>query len=406
MIPDRARAVIIGAGIAGASIAYHLAKLGWRDVVVVEQGDLVSGTTSHAPGLVGQLRSSVSLMTMLMYSVSLYRDLRVDGVPGYFEVGSVRLASSKGRMGEIEKQADFAAAAGLEASLIGPKQAAHLFPMMDLDSVEGALYVPSDGSATAPILAQALINEASNMGVKFHAHTRVQGINVENGRVTGINTTGGSLETETLVIASGIWSPLIGRLAGIAIPLTPMQHQYVMTAPLPELKDGTVANLRDPDKLVYFRQNGESLVFGGYERTPIPFKADDIPDRPDPTVQTFNASNFDSLALNAASRVPAVKNAEMIKHVNGLESFTPDGEFILGPSKQVKGVWIACGFCAHGVSGSGGVGRVLAEWIVEGKPSVDLSATDPDRFGDLAGDINFIESGATKVYSTYYDLST
>ena len=406
MVQDRANVVIIGAGIAGGSIAYHLAKFGRRDIVVVEQGELVSGTTSHAPGLVGQLRSSVSLMTMLMYSTSLYRELKVDGVPGYFEVGSLRLASSKGRLEEIKKQADFATTHGLEAGLIDPHQAGEMFPLMSMDSVEGALYVPSDGSATAPILAQALINEASAMGVKFHANTRVQGIEVANGHVTGLSTSAGNIETETLVIASGIWSPLVGRLAGVAVPLTPMQHQYVMSAPLTELEERTVPNLRDPDKLVYFRQNGESLVFGGYERTPMPFKADQIPDRPDPTVQTFNASNFDSLMANATSRVPLLQDTPMIKHVNGLESFTPDGEFVLGPTKQVEGLWIACGFCAHGVSSSGGVGRVLAEWIVEGKPGVDLSATDPDRFGDLAGDINFIESGATKVYSTYYDLSS
>src|SRR5262249_37172006 len=156
-------AVIIGAGIAGASISYHLAKFGWRDIVVLEQGELVSGTTSHAPGLVGQLRSSGSLMNMLMYSVLLYRDLRVDGVPGYFEVGSLRLASSKGRLEEIKRQAEFATTHGLQAGLLDARQAGEMFPLMSMDSIEGALYVPSDGSATAPILAQALINEATDM---------------------------------------------------------------------------------------------------------------------------------------------------------------------------------------------------------------------------------------------------
>src|SRR5262249_28863745 len=274
------------------------------------------------------------------------------------------------------RQTEFATTHGLQAGLLDARQAGEMFPLMSMDSIEGALYVPSDGSATAPILAQALINEAKGMGVKFHPRTRVEGITVANGRITGVKTAAGNVHTETLVIASGIWSPLIGRLAGFAIPLTPMQHQYVMSAPVSDLQARTVPNLRDPDKLVYFRQNGESLVFGGYERTPIPFKADDIPDRPDPTVQTFNAENFDSLLANATSRVPLLQNTQLIRHVNGLESFTPDGEFVLGPSKQVAGLWIACGFCAHGVSGSGGVGRVLAEWMGYGKPSADPSATN------------------------------
>src|SRR5262249_46561243 len=163
-------------------------------------------------------------------SVSLYRDLRVDGVPGYFEVGSLRLASSKGRLEEIKRQAEFATTHGLQAGLLDARQAGEMFPLMSMDSIEGALYVPSDGSATAPILAQALINEATDMGVKFHPRTRVEGITVANGRITGVKTAAGNVHTETLVIASGIWSPLIGRLAGFAIPLTPMQHQYVMSA--------------------------------------------------------------------------------------------------------------------------------------------------------------------------------
>ena len=404
MIPTQARVVIVGGGIAGASIAYHLAKLGWRDIVVLEQGELVSGTTSHAPGLVGQLRSNVSLTKLLMDSVALYRTLLVNGEAGYFPVGSLRVASSKERFAELQRQAEFAQRVGLEAHLLGPVEAAEQCPLMSLDGVEGALFVPSDGSATATILARALIEEAQRSGVLFHAHVRVRAIEAPNDRIRAVETTEGRIETETLVVAAGIWSPLIARMVGVSLPLTPMQHQYVVTAPLPELAGLTIANLRDPDKLVYLRQRDESLVIGGYERNPRLFSVDAIPDRTDPTVQTFDASHFEQLRTAMAERVPCLATAELAKGVNGLESFTPDGEFLLGPSREVRGFWAACGFCAHGVSGAGGVGKALAEWIVAGQPSLDLSATALDRFGTQAADPRFIDQGACRVYGTYYDL--
>src|SRR6266700_6443212 len=262
---DQARVVIIGSGIAGSSIAYHLTKLGWRDIVVLEKGPLISGTTSHAPGLVGQLRSSVSLTMMLMYSVSLYRQLHVESRPGFDEVGSLRVASSKERLAELKRQAGFARGVGLEAELISPQEAGDLFPLMSLEGVEGALYLPSDGSARATILAEALANEARERGASFYPHTRVRGIEVVNGRVQSVETSNGRIRTEIVVAATGIWSPRIGRMAGVSIPLTPMQHQWVMTEALPTLDETRVVpNLRDPDKLVYFRQDGPGLVIGGY----------------------------------------------------------------------------------------------------------------------------------------------
>ena len=401
---DRARVVIVGGGIAGASIAYHLARLGWHDVVVVEQGDLVGGTTSHAPGLVGQLRSSVSLTKMLMYSISLYRQLHVDGVAGYDEVGSLRLASSRERLMELKRQAGFAQGVGLEAHLLSPGEAAELFPLMNLRDVEGALYLPSDGSATAPILARALIEQARDEGVSFHPQTRVQAIEIAGNRVRAVETSAGRVETETLVVAAGIWSPLLGRMAGVALPLSPMQHQYAVTAPLPELRDRRLPNLRDPDNLVYLRQNGASLVLGGYERDPWAYPPDEIPDRLEPTLRPFDADRFASLHRAAVERVPALVSTDLARRVNGLESFTPDGEFLLGPSVEVHGFWAACGFCAHGISGAGGVGRQMAEWIVEGGPSLDLWHMDLRRIGTYATSGRYVLQRAHEVYSTYYDI--
>jgi 4-methylaminobutanoate oxidase (formaldehyde-forming) len=402
---DQARVVILGSGIAGSSIAYHLIGLGVRDVVVLEQGPLIHGTTSHAPGLVGQIRSSESLTRMLMYSVALYKQLSVGGVPGFMEVGSLRLASSKARMLELERQARFAKGLGLSAELLGAEEAQRLFPLMSTEGVHGALYLPSDGSARAPILAEALANAARERGATFYDHTRVTGIEVESGRVQAVTTDKGRIRTEVVVVAAGIWSPLLGRMAGVSIPLVPMQHQYVATAPVAELRGGvSVPNLRDPDKLVYFRQDGERLVMGGYERDPRSFAVEAIPERNNPTVHGFDALRFESLLALACERVPGLLSAALDKRINGLESFTPDGDFILGEAPEVSGFWAACGFCAHGVSGSGGVGKMVAEWIVEGKPSEDLSAMDIRRFGGRAIDAPRLVEQVVRVYGTYYDL--
>ncbi|MGI9058724.1 MAG: GcvT family protein [Ktedonobacteraceae bacterium] len=403
---DSAQVVIIGSGIAGSSIAYHLTKLGWRNIVVLEQGPLISGTTSHAPGLVGQLRSSVSLTRMLMYSVELYKQLQVDGQAGYAEVGSLRLASSKERMAELRRQAGFAKGVGLAVELISANEAQRLFPLMSLDGVEGALYLPTDGSARAPILAEAMANAAQERGTSFYPHTRVTGIAIQHGHVQAVDTTQGRIQTEIVVVATGVWSPLIGRMAGISIPLIPMQHQYAMTAPLSALAgDMSVPNLRDPDKLVYFRQDGASLVLGGYERSPAAFNVDAIAANDNPTVQRFDPPRFASLMEGCIERVPMLKNVALVKEVNGLESFTPDGEFILGEAPGVRGFWAACGFCAHGVSGSGGVGKMIAEWIVEGEPSLDLWHMDIRRFGAYAASRRYISTRTHEIYSTYYDIS-
>lgn len=403
---DQARVVIIGSGIAGSSIAYHVTQLGWRDVVVLEQGPLISGTTSHAPGLVGQLRSSASLTRMLMYSVSLYRQLHVEQKPGFDEVGSLRLASSKNRMEELKRQVGFAQAMGLAAALITAREARELFPLMSMEGVEGALYLPSDGSARATILAEAMARAAQARGAIFYPDTRLLAIEVINGRVQAVQTTQGRIRTEIVVAATGIWSPRIGRMVGISLPLIPMQHQWVLTEPLAMLHtEKAVPNLRDPDKLVYFRQDGQGLVIGGYERDPVAFDVDAIPDTANPTVREFQEARFASLLQASSERLPSLQNTTLTKRVNGLEAFTPDGEFILGEAPEVRGFWTACGFCAHGVSGAGGVGKMMAEWIVEGEPSLDLWHMDIRRFGSYAASKRYIATRVHEVYSTYYDIS-
>jgi glycine cleavage system T protein len=401
---SHARVVVVGAGIAGASIAYHLALLGWRDVVVLDQGNLAGGTTSHAPGLLGQLRSSVSLTRMLMYSASLYKALSC-GEPGFDEVGSLRLASSRERYLELQRQFSFARGVGLEAHLLSPSEALELFPLMDASDILGALYLPQDGSARASILTSIMIDRGREMGVDFRAWTPVEAIDVRDGRVRAVRTSGGRIETEIVVVAAGIWSPLVARMPGISLPLAPMQHQYVAAGPVASLKDRTVPNLRDPDRLVYMRQDGDDLVVGGYERNPRPYPVDAIPSAEGRSILPFDREHFVPLFRAAVERVPELASLPLIRQVNGLESFTSDGEFLLGPSSDVRGLWVACGFCAHGVSGAGGVGKMIAEWIVEDEPSLDLWHMDIRRIGSYAGSERYVRQRAFEVYSTYYDIS-
>jgi 4-methylaminobutanoate oxidase (formaldehyde-forming) len=394
----------VGAGIAGASIAYHLALSGWTEITVIEAGELAGGTTSHAPGLVGQLRSSVSLTRMLMYSVELYQTLELDCKPGFSEVGSLRLASSPERLEELERQVGFAQSVGLEAHLLGPGEAKALFPLMDMLAVEAALYLPHDGSATATILTRAMIRHAQELGVAFFPHTRVSEIEVERGRVRAVHSSAGRIETENVIVAAGIWSPLLGRMAGVSLPLIPMQHQYARSAPLPALSGSSLPNLRDPDRLVYVRQDGEQFVLGGYERNPERYVSDAIPEGPNATIRPFDPLRFGPLHEALQQRIPALRSLALEDTVNGLESFTPDGEFLLGPSAEVKGLWAACGFCAHGVSGAGGVGKMMAEWIVEGEPSLDLWHMDLRRAAHASG-ARYIRQRVDEIYRTYYDIS-
>ncbi len=233
---------------------------------------------------------------------------------------------------------------------------------------------------------------------------RVTGVDVSGGAVRGVQTEQGHVETETLVIAAGIWSPLLGRIAGVSIPLVPMEHQYIETAVVPGLGGERLPNLRDPDNLVYLRQKDDVLIVGGYERNPRAFRAA-IPRNDNPTVQPFDASQFAGLLAAAARRVPAVGQAALARQVCGLESFTPDGAFLLGPTPEVRGIWSACGFCAHGVSGGGGVGKLIAEWIVAGRPTIDPTHMAIGRFAGQPLDEAAVAARACQTYATYYDIT-
>jgi glycine cleavage system aminomethyltransferase T/glycine/D-amino acid oxidase-like deaminating enzyme len=402
-VKSRARAVVIGGGVGGCSVLYWLARLGWEDVLLVERADLTSGSTFHSAGLVGQLRSSLSLTKMMMSSVELYRSLEGEtGLEtGWREVGSLRLASSQERLEEISRQAGWAKTFGLPLELISPAEAQELFPPMSIEGVLGAAYLPTDGYVDPSQLTFALAEGARRRGAEIATHTRVTSIEVERGRVTGVKTDKGDVETEIVVNAGGMFAKEIGALAGVNVPVVPMAHEYLILKPTGLPLD--MPTMRDPSLLVYFRPESGGLIMGGYEREPAPWSLDGIPPDFNGKLLEEDWPRFEELMENALVRVPSLAEMEVIRLVNGPEAFTPDGEFILGPT-DVRGLWTAAGFCAHGLAGAGGMGRLVAEWIAEGTPSLDVWEMDSRRFGRHYRSRAYTLARTTEVYSTYYDV--
>ncbi|MBI4636875.1 MAG: FAD-dependent oxidoreductase [Candidatus Rokubacteria bacterium] len=400
-----ARVVVIGGGVAGCSIAYHLACHGWRDILVLDRGELTGGSTFHSAGLVGQLRSSVALTRINMASVDLYDRLATDTGrdPGWRKVGSLRLASSGERLRELERQAGWARTFGFPMTLLSAREACDRFPLMSPEGIEGALYMPTDGYIDPAGLAGALAEGARARGVRFLTGVGVTGITVTRGRVSAVVTAEGPIACEIVVNAAGIWAHEVGALAGVTVPVVPMAHEYLVTKPIEGVERG-FPTMRDPDRLVYFREEVGGLLMGGYERDPAPWGLDGIPGDFTHRLLAPDWERFRPLMESAITRVPALAGAEVVRLINGPEAFTPDGEFILGEAPGVRGFFVAAGFCAHGIAGAGGVGGVMAEWIVEGRPSLDLWRMDLRRFGPQYADRALACGQATEVYSTYYDI--
>ena len=400
---DRARVVVIGGGVGGCAILYWLTKLGLDDVVLVERADLTSGSTFHSAGLVGQLRGSLSLTKMMMSSVELYRALgdEVGLETGWHEVGSLRLASSEERMEELARQAGWAKTFGLPLELISAEAAQRLFPPLSTEGVLGAAYLPTDGYIDPSQLTFALAEGARRGGAEIATHTRVTGIELERHRVRAVETDKGRIETEVVVDAGGMFAAEIGALAGVVVPVVPMRHEYLITRPAGLPLD--LPTMRDPSLLVYFRGESGGLVMGGYERNPAPWGLDGIPPDFNGKLLEEDWDRFEELMENAIVRVPMLAEAEVVRLVNGPEAFTPDGEFILGPT-DVEGFWVAAGFCAHGLAGAGGMGKLVAEWIADGLPSLDVWEMDSRRFGRHYASLEYTLARTIEVYSTYYDV--
>jgi glycine cleavage system aminomethyltransferase T/glycine/D-amino acid oxidase-like deaminating enzyme len=411
-LPDRARCVVIGGGVGGTSIAYHLAQLGWDDVVLLERSQLTSGSTFHSAGLVGQLRGSVTLTKMMMYSVELYRRLGEESEfdPGWTECGSLRLASSEERMEELRRQAGWAKTFGLPMELVSAEEAEEKFPPMSTDGVLGAAWIPTDGYLDPSQLTNALADGARRGGCTVFTNTRVTGIDVTDGRVRGVRTERGDIAAEVVVNAGGMYAAEIGRMAGVRIPVIPMSHQYLVTQPFRE-RDGThLPTLRDPDLLIYYREEGQGLVMGGYERQSEPAflpngtsGLDEIPPDFNGRLLEDDWGRFEEITENSKRRVPAMDEVTITKLINGPEAFTPDNEFCLGET-EVAGFFVGACFCAHGLAGAGGIGKVMAEWIVEGEPTLDLWEMDIRRFGTQYRSPSYTHARIKETYETYYDI--
>jgi 4-methylaminobutanoate oxidase (formaldehyde-forming) len=404
--------VIIGGGVGGTSIAYHLAQR-WDDVVLVDRNQLTSGSTFHSAGLVGQLRGSVSLTKMMMYSVELYRRLGAESEfdPGWTECGGIRLASSEERMEELRRQAGWGKTFGLPLELISAEEARELFPLMSTEGVLGGAWLATDGYLDPSQLTFALADGARRGGARIHTSTRVTAIESERGRVRRVRTERGDIEAEVVVIAGGMYSAELGRLAGVRIPVQPMSHQYLVTQPFRERDPANpLPTLRDPDLLVYFREEGGGLVMGGYERDCAPAFLPGGDGRFDSIPFDFNArlleddwDRFEEIVENSRRRVPQMEDVKVTRMINGPEAFTPDNEFCLGET-EVRGLFVAAGFCAHGLAGAGGIGKVMAEWIAEGEPSLDLWHMDIRRFGAQYRSPSYTLKRIRETYETYYDI--
>jgi glycine cleavage system T protein len=371
--------------------------------VLVERSRVTSGSTFHSAGLVGQLRGSLSLTQMMMNSVDLYRTLgqEVGLETGWHEVGSLRLASSAERMEELARQAGWAKTFGLPLELVSAQEAQRMFPPMSTDGVLGAAYLPTDGYIDPSQLTFALVEGARRRGAEINEDTRVTAIETEQGRVKRVVTDKGAIDTELVVNAGGMFAAEIGRLVGVNVPLIPMAHEYLITTPSGLPRD--MPTMRDPSLLVYYRPESGGLIMGGYERDPAPWSLDGIPPDFNGKLLEPDWDRFEPLMTNAIVRTPTLKDASVVRLVNGPEAFTPDGEFILGPT-EVRGFWVAAGFCAHGLAGAGGMGRLVAEWIVDGRPHLDAWEMDSRRFGRHYISREYTLARTREVYSTYYDV--
>jgi len=403
-MPERARAVVIGGGVIGCSVLYHLAKLGWTDSLLVEQYQLTHGSTWHSAGLVGQLRSSLSLTKLMQYSVGLYAELKelTGNDPGWHQLGGLRLASSQARLEEIRRQASWAKTFGLPMEIVSPEEAQALFPPMSTDGVVAAAFIPDDGYLDPSQLTFSLADAARRLGGQIETRTIVTGIETRDGRVVAVETDKGRVECEVAVDAAGIYAPEIARLVGVDLPIIPFAHQYLITEPFaPALEP--LPTLRDPDNLIYFRTEVGGLVMGGYERKPAPWALDGIPAGFEAKLLPEEWERMEELFANAIHRVPAMETAEVKMFFNGPEAFTPDADFLLGET-DVGGFWVAAGGCAHGLAGAGGIGKVMGEWIVDGRPEWDVWPLDVRRFGRQYRSQAYTLARSYESLSQYYDI--
>jgi len=405
-LPSRARVVVVGGGVVGTSVAYHLTELGWTDVVLLEQGRLSSGTTWHAAGLVGQLRASESGTRLVQYSSELYARLESETglATGYKRCGGVTVARTEDRMTQLKRTVATAEAYDLECELISPARAKELYPVLETEDLLGAIWLPGDGTANPTDLTSSLAKGARNRGAVIVEQVRVTGVATRDGAVTGVHTDRGHVEAEIVVNCAGQWAKAVGELAGVNVPLHSAEHFYAVT----ERIDGVHPNLpilRDPDGYTYFKEEVGGLVVGGFEPEAKPWVApDELPYPFEFQLLDEDWDHFSILMENALQRVPALHHTGIKKLYNGPESFTPDNQFILGEAPELRNFFVGAGFNSVGIASAGGAGRALAEWIVGGEPSGDLGGVDIRRFGPFHGNNQWLRARVGEVLGLHYEV--
>ena len=403
-LPSSSKTVIIGGGIIGCSTAYHLAKIG-VETVLLERKKLTSGTTFHAAGLVGQLRSNANITQLLGYSVELYNKIEQEtGLStGWKMNGGLRLACTEERWTEVKRQATTAHSFGLEMDLLTPKEALDLWPLMNIDDVIGAAFMPTDGQANPSDITQALAKGARMAGAKIFEDTKVLDLEIDNGKIKAVITEHGRIECEKVVVCAGQWTREFAQRFGVNVPLISMEHQYMVTAEIEDMPKN-LPTLRDPDRLTYYKEEVGGLVMGGYESNPIPWATAGIPKGFHYALLDSNYDHFEQLMELSLGRVPALEHVGIKTLTNGPESFTPDGNFIIGEAPELSNFFVGAGFNAFGIAAGGGAGMALAEWVHAGEPPYDLWSADIRRFGRPHFDTHWVRTRTVEAYSKHYTM--
>lgn len=406
-IPRHARVVIVGGGVIGCSLAYHLTGLGWKDVVVLEQNDLAAGTTWHAAGLVGRLRTSNSLTKINKYSAELYARLESETghAIGWKQVGSLILAKSETRMTQLRRTAAMAAWFDVEAHLISAEEARAKWPLAQTSDILGAAWLPHDGKCIPKELTRALAIGAERHGARVVTGARVTEVTRAKGRVTGVHVAvDGDLHTiqaDYVVLCGGMWTRELGRRLGVTIPLYPVEHHWVLTETLSGAHDGLPVG-RDPDLGLYFRGEGDRVMLGAFQAESKAWMVDEIPHDFAFQLLPPDWERFREPLEHGRWRIPALRDCQFEKFTNGPESFTPDNQFILGEAPELDGLYVGAGFNSVGIASAGGAGKYLAEWIVEGEPTLDLWSVDIRRFSPWANNRAYLRARVVEVLGLHY----
>ncbi len=404
-LPSKANVVVIGGGAVGTSVLYHLAKLGWDDIVLLERRELGCGTTWHAAGLVGQLRSSYNLSRLAQYTAELLAVLEQEAgqQTGYKQNGSLAVASDAERFEELKRLASMARSFGVEAEVISPRQALEKYPILNIDDLVGCVFVPGDGQVNPLDMVQAYAKGARQRGGTIFENIKVTGISTRDGAVAAVQTDFGDIETRFVVNCGGMWAREIGLMCDVPVPLHAAEHYYVVTEPIAGLPPD-LPSLRDPNGFTYYKEDAGKLLVGAFEPKAKPWGMQGIPGDFCFDQLPEDWDQFEDALNNALHRIPSLGEAGIHTFFCGPESFTPDDRYYLGEAPNLKGFYVAAGFNSIGVQSSGGAGKVIAEWIANGRPRLDYWDVDIRRIHPFQNNSKYLHDRITETLGLLYAM--